>query len=127
MEFPVAPVDLPDCQLNWDFLKKLFNGSQASNLISTPNKTGIKITFGTTTGTWPGLSTRANNDNVTHSLGRTPTVVLATVISSPAAGWFPVVATISYTLTTFAITAVTSDGGLPVGGTAYSVAWMAIG
>lgn len=88
---------------------------------------GNAIRVGTASGTWPGGSPRADDTTVTHGLGKTPTIVLATVTASPSGTWFPVVATITYTDTTFKITAVTSDGSSPAAATAYSVAWEAVG
>jgi hypothetical protein len=87
----------------------------------------VEIRYGIATGTWPGGSPRANDTTISHGLGRTPVVVLATVVSSPSGTWFPVVATISYTTTGFNLTAVTSDGSSPANGTAYNVAWVAVG
>lgn len=126
-EFPAPVVELPDCQMNWDFLNKILNGSQVSNVPTTPGETGVRITFGLATGTWPGASVVSNVTNITHDLGKTPVAVLATLKQSPSAAWFPVVATVTYGATTFGIQALTSDGSLPAAGTVYIVSWLAIG
>lgn len=121
--FPADPVALPDCQLNWEFLKTIFK--TFVSVVS--GKTNVSLNFGSGGGTWPGGTPRANNDNIAHGLNKTPTVVLATVISSPAAAWFPVLATVNYGATNFQITAVTSDGSSPAAATTYGIVWLAIG
>jgi hypothetical protein len=87
----------------------------------------VAMRFGTAAGAWPGGSPRANTTTIPHGLGRVPIAVVATVVSSPSATWFPVVATVAYATASFGVTAVTSDGSSPALSTQYTIVWIAIG
>lgn len=86
-----------------------------------------ELRFGAAAGAWPGGSPRASNTLVAHGLqsGVVP-VVMAGLLGSPSATWFPMPAAFGPDETYLQITAVTSDGSSPAAGTGYGVVWAAV-
>lgn len=87
----------------------------------------LGMRFGLATATWPGGAAISNSVTVPHGLGRTPKAVVASLMTTPSTAYFPVVLANTYAATTFTIAALTSDNSSPANGTAFIVAWVAIG
>jgi hypothetical protein len=117
---PADPVELSDCQLNWEYMLRVFSGAQSTNLLSSPTTSGLRMTFGTGSVSF-AASNFSGTTTVTHNLGKTPTVVLA-LENTTAFGVFLTVKVISSTQ--FQIV-----GTNPTGPGTYSAVfgWVAIG
>lgn len=115
MEFPSPTVKLPDCQMNWDFLK--------NKIISIGNREktgpGVALSFGKTTVAFAGAA-NSNTVNVDHNLGRTPIAVVAT--SNTGFGIF--YQTLNFTSTQFQLIGAYPFGVLTQNADA---TWIAIG
>lgn len=120
MEFPVSPVELPDCQLNWEFLKKKIvdtKGLGAGGITS--------MTFGQSTITFTA-SVNSAVLTVSHGLGVIPVFVGPVGVVPAGAPNFAVDAYVeigSYNISTFKLfgishTATTGSVTIP---------WLAIG
>lgn len=83
----------------------------------------LSVRIGVATLTWPGGSQSTSGAVVQHGLGKTPVVVLATVLNPPVDAWSWV-----QTLTSTAFTVVgRTSSAAPAGGTTATVSWLAIG
>lgn len=126
MQFPQNVVNLPDCQQNWDFLRKLLDGSSPSSLVSTLSVLGAKLSFGTGVWTWPAASTISNITAITHGLGKAPVFVGAFAAADQGAA--EVLAGFATTIT---LTGFSSRGAfkalIPGAGATANFYWIAIG
>jgi hypothetical protein len=106
------------------------NFDRLAALAVTAGDQSADIRFGTATITWPGGSVRASNTSVSHGLGRTPAVAIATA-QTGVGGSLTVmpVAIVRNTMTdtTLEISAVTSDESSPAAATTATVWWLAVG
>jgi hypothetical protein len=88
---------------------------------------GVEVRYAAATVTWPGASSICTQLTVTHGLGKTPAVVVATAVGSGSEGQVIAVHVSSYTATSFQVQAEYVKGFAPVLGTTRDVAWIAIG
>lgn len=92
MQFPADPVDLKDCQMNWEFLKKAAVTSPGNGLRI--NAGQLTITFtASTNGIGPGAQA--------HGLGRTPIAIVVTSFGAPAFGNIPLCDVYTFNASTF--------------------------
>lgn len=87
----------------------------------------VEVRFGVSTVTWPGGAGTSNGLVVSHGLGRTPVVVVATQNTSSGLAKIPVVATQAFTTTAFTLYAGTVDGTSPANTATTTISWIAIG
>jgi hypothetical protein len=88
---------------------------------------GFKVRWGVQSVTWAGASPFSDFPAVTHSVGKTPVVVLATAAAGLAGSKFVVVTAFSYGSSTFLVQGVTDDRSNPAAASTCPVAWLAIG
>lgn len=120
MEFPASPVDLADCQLNWEYLKKLLINTGGQGTGGT-----ISLRVGQTNITFTA-SVNSNTVTVNHNLGRTPIFVGPVNLTPAAAPTFSIDTYVeigSYTATTFKLFGISHTATT---GTV-TVPWLAIG
>ena len=105
---------------DWDAVQRNFEKLRA--FVPDTGGKSVGLRFGVATVTWPGGSQQSDSINVTHGLGKTPTVVFTqsdTVIAHARPA--------SIGATQFAVQMRTVDGSSPLATRTDFVYWIAIG